>query len=107
MSHAPPRAGSPSVVPATTLAGTAVLTSRLGFGCAGLFAAPTGRQRRRVLDAALACGIRHFDVAPMYGLGMAERELGRFAVGRRDDVVIATKFGIAPTRTARAIAAVQ
>jgi D-threo-aldose 1-dehydrogenase len=107
MSHAPPRADRPPAVPTTTLAGTGVLTSRLGFGCAGLFAVPTARQRRAVLDAALACGIRHFDVAPMYGLGLAERELGRVMLGRRDEVVVATKFGIAATRKARAIAAVQ
>ncbi len=43
----------------------------------------------------------------MYGLGLAERELGRFARARRDQVVIATKFGIAPTRAARAIGRVQ
>jgi aryl-alcohol dehydrogenase-like predicted oxidoreductase len=43
----------------------------------------------------------------MYGLGVAERELGRFARGRRDEVVLATKFGIAATGRARAIAAVQ
>jgi D-threo-aldose 1-dehydrogenase len=107
MSHAPPRADPPTTVPTTTLRGTGVVTSRLGFGCAGLFAAATARQRRGVLDAALASGIRHFDVAPMYGLGVAERELGRFVCGRRDEVVIATKFGITATRKARAIAAVQ
>jgi aryl-alcohol dehydrogenase-like predicted oxidoreductase len=107
MNHAPQGAKPPTAVPTTTLAGTGVLTSHLGFGCAGLFAAPSARQRRSILEAALASGIRHFDVAPMYGLGVAERELGRFARGRREQVVIATKFGIAATGRARAIAAVQ
>jgi aryl-alcohol dehydrogenase-like predicted oxidoreductase len=107
MNHAPQGAEPPTAVPTTTLAGTGVLTSHLGFGCAGLFAAPSARQRRGILEAALASGIRHFDVAPMYGLGVAERELGRFARGRREEVVIATKFGIAATGRARAIAAVQ
>ena len=32
--------------------------------------------RRRTLNRAYDFGIRHFDVAPMYGLGIAERELG-------------------------------
>jgi aryl-alcohol dehydrogenase-like predicted oxidoreductase len=107
MSHAPQGAKPPTAVPTITLAGTGVLTSRLGFGCAGLFAAPSAGQRRGILEGALASGIRHFDVAPMYGLGVAERELGRFARGRREEVVIATKFGIAATGRARAIAAVQ
>jgi D-threo-aldose 1-dehydrogenase len=61
----------------------------------------------RVLDAAHAAGICHFDVAPMYGLGLAERELGKFARGRRDGMVIATKFGIVPTTAGRWIAPFQ
>jgi D-threo-aldose 1-dehydrogenase len=39
-------------------------------------------------------GVRHFDVARMYGLGVAEKELGKAIAGRRDRAVIATKFGI-------------
>jgi D-threo-aldose 1-dehydrogenase len=61
----------------------------------------------RLLDAAFDSGIRHFDVAPMYGLGLAEAELGRFAQGRRDSISIATKFGIAATSLARGLALVQ
>ncbi len=90
-----------------TLAGTGISTTPLGLGCATIYREPTAKRRRRLLDAAFDAGIRHFDVAPMYGLGIAERELGRFAQGRRDQVVIATKFGIAPTRAARAIGRVQ
>ena len=90
-----------------TIPGTALTTSELGFGCADLYREPSAGRRRRLLDAAYAAGIRHFDAAPMYGLGLAERELGRFARGRRDDVVIATKFGIAPTRACLALGRVQ
>jgi aryl-alcohol dehydrogenase-like predicted oxidoreductase len=54
------------------------------------------RQRQRLLGEAHAQGLSHFDVARMYGLGMAESELGRFARGRREQVTIATKFGIEP-----------
>ena len=43
----------------------------------------------------------------MYGLGVAESEFGRFAPPRRDRIVIATKFGLAPTRLARQVARVQ
>lgn len=90
-----------------TIPGTGLVTTALGFGCADLYRAPSPTERRRVLDAAFASGIRHFDVAPMYGLGLAERELGRFARGRRDELVIATKFGIAPTPAGLGLARVQ
>jgi D-threo-aldose 1-dehydrogenase len=96
-----------TVTPPRILAGTGISTTPLGLGCATIYRQPNAKRRRHLLDAAFDAGIRHFDVAPMYGLGIAERELGRFARGRRDEVVIATKFGIAPTRTARAIGRVQ
>lgn len=69
--------------------------ARLGLGCAGLMQLPSRRARQRLLGEAFERGIDHFDVARMYGLGMAEAELGRFAIGRRrEQVTIATKFGI-------------
>ena len=79
----------------------------LGFGCAELYRLPSARVRRRVLDAAFDVGITHFDVAPIYGLGAGEREVGEFTRPRRDHVVIATKFGISVTRTARFLGLVQ
>jgi hypothetical protein len=57
---------------------------------------PSRRRRQAVLGEAFEQGIRHFDVARMYGLGAAEGELGRFVKGRREEIAIATKFGIAP-----------
>jgi D-threo-aldose 1-dehydrogenase len=83
------------------------VTPRLGFGCAGLYAEPSRSQRRRVLEVAYEAGIRHFDAAPMYGLGLAERDLGRFARGRRDGLVLATKFGIVPGPAAWPLARTQ
>jgi len=83
------------------------MTSALGFGCAGLYREPSAAGRMRILDAACGRGIRHLDAAPMYGLGLAEREIGRFARGRRGELVIATKLGVAPTVAARAIAPLQ
>jgi D-threo-aldose 1-dehydrogenase len=72
----------------------------LGFGCASLFGLPTKRERRVVLESAYELGIRHFDVAPIYGLGIAEKELGEF-VSNRADVRLTTKFGIRPTIAGR------
>jgi D-threo-aldose 1-dehydrogenase len=54
----------------------------------------SGKSRQRLFNEAHDSGICHFDVARMYGLGAAEKELGRFARGKRDRLVIATKFGI-------------
>jgi D-threo-aldose 1-dehydrogenase len=59
------------------------------------------------LDAAYDAGIRHFDVAPMYGLGLAEAELGSFLKRRRADVTVTTKFGIDPTFVSRGVALIQ
>ncbi len=90
-----------------TLTGTALQTSRLGLGCADLFRLPSRAQRRRLLDSAYEAGIRHFDVARMYGLGAAEREVGAFIGSRRGTVVLATKFGIGVTAAGRLLGAVQ
>jgi D-threo-aldose 1-dehydrogenase len=80
---------------------TGIETTALGFGTANLFRLPSAAQRAEILGAAYDAGVRHFDVAPMYGLGLAETEIGRFARDRRATITIATKFGIAPTRLAR------
>ena len=91
----------------TTLGRTGISTSVVGFGCAGLFGLPGARERRAVLDAAYDHGVRHFDTAPMYGLGRCEPELGAFVRGRRAEVTIATKFGIEPSLAGRVAGRVQ
>jgi aryl-alcohol dehydrogenase-like predicted oxidoreductase len=50
-------------------------------------------QARSVVDAALEHGITLFDTADIYGQGTSEDFIGRALEGRRDRVVIATKFG--------------
>jgi len=72
----------------------------LGFGCAPILGAVGGKTAGRALACALDCGVNHFDVARSYGYGEAEAYLGRFLAGRRDQVVIASKFGIRATRKA-------
>ena len=79
----------------------------LGFGCAQLFRLHSARGRRAVLAAAYDAGIRHFDVAPLYGLGQAETELGQFLRGRRDTVTVTTKFGLDPAVGMSAVRVVQ
>jgi D-threo-aldose 1-dehydrogenase len=76
------------------LGNTGITSSRLGFGCAQIMRIGSAAMRARLLETAFDAGICHFDVARMYGLGAAEGELGKFARGRRDRIVLATKFGI-------------
>jgi aryl-alcohol dehydrogenase-like predicted oxidoreductase len=47
-----------------------------------------------VVDAALAAGVTHFDTADIYGDGVSETFLGRALAGRREGVVVTTKFGM-------------
>lgn len=84
-----------------------VTSTRIGFGCAGLMREPSASKRRRLLEEAFDQGVRHFDVARMYGLGAAEGELGRFAQARRESIVIATKFGIEAAATSGRLARLQ
>jgi aryl-alcohol dehydrogenase-like predicted oxidoreductase len=46
-----------------------------------------------VLDAALEAGVTFFDTADVYGEGESERLMGEVLAGRRDEYVLATKFG--------------
>src|SRR5687767_11676010 len=70
---------------------------RLGLGCAqlgNLYRAMSDENASAIVDAAWAAGIRYFDTAPHYGLGLSERRLGAALAGRpRDDYVLSTKVG--------------
>src|SRR5437764_57921 len=80
------------------LAGTKRQTTRLGFGCGSLMGATNRRDSLKILDFAYECGIRHFDVAPMYGYGEAESCVGQFLQHHRGEITVSTKFGIAPPK---------
>jgi hypothetical protein len=54
------------------------------------------RESLRLLETAYDAGIRHFDVAPSYGHGAAERCLGKFLRGKSQQVTVTTKYGILP-----------
>jgi D-threo-aldose 1-dehydrogenase len=70
---------------------------RLGYGAANLgnlYRAMTDADARAVLDAAWESGIRYFDTAPHYGLGLSERRIGEALRWRpRDEYVLSTKVG--------------
>ncbi len=80
-----------------SLAGTPLSITEMGFGAAGLgnlYRETTDDEAERAVDAAWDAGIRYFDTAPHYGLGLSERRLGRaLAKYPRDEFVVSTKVG--------------
>jgi len=76
---------------------TSLEVSALGFGCApigGLFEPVGDARAHEALLHAWDDGIRFFDTAPLYGLGLAERRLGSFLKDKpRDEFVVSTKVG--------------
>src|SRR5438067_6051011 len=69
--------------------------SRVGLGCNNFGGRLDLERTRAVVEAALAEGINFIDTADIYGGGDSERFLGEVLQGRRDEVVLATKFGMA------------
>lgn len=73
--------------------------SRIGLGCMGMSHLYTGHSRDeassiRTIHRALDLGVSHIDTAELYGPFTNEELVGRALVGRRDSVVLATKFGL-------------
>ena len=90
------------------LQGPQLTVSAVGFGCGGLMQSPSRKERMAVLGSAVDNGMTHFDTARMYGLGMAEAELGAFLrTIDRSSVTVATKFGIDVGGAARRLARFQ
>jgi len=68
--------------------------SLAGLGCNNFGWRIDADATAAVVDAALESGINFFDTADIYGGGQSEEFLGRALKGRRDGVLIATKFGM-------------
>lgn len=84
-----------------TLTGTPVTTTVLGYGCSALLGEKTRDEAKALLQAAFDSGVRHFDVARVYGYGDAERIVGEWIQERgiRKEVTITTKFGLQPAQS--------
>jgi aryl-alcohol dehydrogenase-like predicted oxidoreductase len=77
-----------------TLGDSGLLVSRVGLGCNNFGGRLDVQQTRAVVDAAIDEGITLFDTAETYGgAGASELALGEVLQGRRDKIVLATKFG--------------
>ena len=71
-----------------------LMVSVVGVGCNAFGSRIDADQTRAVVDAALDAGITLFDTADSYGDGASEELLGRALGSRREQVVVATKFGM-------------
>ncbi|MFG1925547.1 aldo/keto reductase [Cryptosporangium sp. NPDC048952] len=77
-----------------SLGNSGLLVSAVGLGCNNFGGRLDVTRTRAVVDAALDVGITLLDTADGYGgRGASEEALGEVLVGRRNEVVLATKFG--------------
>ncbi|MFA5581739.1 MAG: aldo/keto reductase [Paracoccaceae bacterium] len=80
------------------LGASGVSCGALGLGCMGMseFYGPPQDEAESLatLERALELGVTMYDTSDMYGRGHNESLVGRFAQGKRDRLVIASKFGI-------------
>lgn len=76
---------------------TGLAVTELSFGGApigNLYTSLDDETALATVDAAWQCGIRYFDTAPHYGLGLSERRLGAALAGRqRGEFAVSTKVG--------------
>jgi D-threo-aldose 1-dehydrogenase len=77
--------------------GRGVQLTEIGLGgsaLGSLYRETTDEEAAAAVDRAWDAGVRYFDTAPHYGLGLSERRLGSALQGRpRDEYVLSTKFG--------------
>lgn len=92
------RGGRPEHDEVRRLGNSGLVVSVVGLGCNTFVRMIHIDDARAVVDAALDAGITCFAAANIYGAGRGESEpmLGAVLKGRRDDVVVATKFGMSP-----------
>src|SRR5687767_14163115 len=75
---------------------TNLSVSVMSFGASPLgnvFEIANEEEGRKAVHDAIEHGINFFDVAPFYGLTLAEERLGKALAGKRKDIFLATKCG--------------
>ena len=78
------------------LGSSGVAVSPVGLGCmslSGIYGTADDAESEALIHHAIDHGVNHLDTSDMYGWGHNETLLGRALKGRRDQVVLATKFG--------------
>lgn len=70
------------------------MSNGIVFGAGKLHHLYTARERQHVVHAAYEIGLRAFDIAPAYGNGINETEIGIALRGKREGCEINTKYGI-------------
>ncbi len=86
-----------SPLPRRTLGPTGPSVSAIGLGCMGMtgfYGDPDDAESIRTLERALELGCNFWDTAEAYGPETNERLLARVLAARREQVIIATKFGV-------------
>ena len=89
-----------------TLGSGGLQVSALGLGCMGMsefYGQGDEKESIAVIHRALDLGMNFLDTADTYGKGANEDLVGRAIRGRRDEVVLATKFGIKREGTSRTV----
>ena len=88
-----------SSLPQRRVGASGLLVSAVGLGCNNFGRKGTRTETlegtRAVLESAIECGVTFLDTADIYGkqFGVSETLMGEALEGRRDEVVLATKFG--------------
>ena len=85
------------MLPTIPLGRSGLSVSRIGLGCMGMsefYGDAPEAECKAAFDRAIALGMTFIDTADMYGYGANEHLVGGFIKGRRDQVLLATKFGI-------------
>jgi aryl-alcohol dehydrogenase-like predicted oxidoreductase len=85
------------MIPIVPLGSQGLQTSRQGLGCMGMsefYGEADEAESTATIQRALDLGVTLLDTSDIYGPFTNERLVGRAIAGRRDDVVLATKFGI-------------
>src|ERR1700727_2749318 len=82
------------VIPTRALGHSGLEVSVVGLGCNNFGRRVDLDGTRAVVDAAIDEGVTFLDTADIYGRGASEEFLGEVLQGRRDQVILATKFGM-------------
>lgn len=84
--------------PTRRLGSTGPLVGALGYGAMGLsgvYGSADDAESTDLVRHLVDSGVNHIDTADVYGNGHNERLVGQAIAGRREEVVLATKFGVA------------